>query len=163
MGTRRLVLAALFTACALVVNVAEGLLPMPLPGIKLGAANVFTLAALVLLGPREALAVTLLRVGLGWFLSGNWFAFLCSMAGAIPAWLVMALLWRRFRDDFSMPWISVAGAWAFNAGQVAAVSYLVGDARVALYILPLFAAGSAAGWAVGWLAEQVCRRLGAAA
>ena len=52
MDTRRIVLTGLFTACALVVNVAEGMLPMPLPGIKLGAANVFALAALVLLGKR---------------------------------------------------------------------------------------------------------------
>ena len=58
------------------------------------------------------------------------------------------------------PWISVAGAWAFNAGQVAVVSYIVGDARVALYILPLFAVGAVAGWAVGWLADAVCRRIG---
>lgn len=55
MDTRRIVLTGLFTACALVVNVAEGMLPMPLPGIKLGAANVFALAALVLLERKRPL------------------------------------------------------------------------------------------------------------
>ena len=46
---------------------------MPLPGIKLGAANVFSLVALVILGVKEAFAVTLIRVfGLG--NDGNWFA-----------------------------------------------------------------------------------------
>ena len=54
MKTRRLVLTALLTACALAVNLAESALPMPAPGIKLGAANVFSLAALVLMGAREA-------------------------------------------------------------------------------------------------------------
>ena len=74
--------------------------------------------------------------------------------------LYPSLLYKKFRADFSLPWISVAGAWAFNAGQVAVVSYIVGDARVALYILPLFAVGAVAGWAVGWLADAVCRRIG---
>lgn len=160
MDTRRIVLTGLFTACALVVNVAEGMLPMPLPGIKLGAANVFALTVLVLLGTKEAFAVTLLRVALAWLVTGNVFSFLCSLGGALPAVAVMAFIYGKFRADFSLPWISVAGAWAFNVGQVAVVSYIVKDARVALYMLPLFAAGTAAGWAVGWLAAAVCRRLG---
>ncbi len=159
MDTRRIVLTGLFTACALVVNVAEGMLPMPLPGIKLAGANVFARPARGLRGTKEALAGTRLRVALAWLVTGNAFSFLCSMGGALPAVAVMALLYKRFRADFSLPWISVAGAWAFNLGQVAVVSYVVGDARVALYILPLFAAGAAAGWAVGWLADAVCQRL----
>lgn len=160
MKTRRMVLTALLTACAFAVNIAEGALPMPAPGIKLGAANVFSLAALVLMGAREAFAVTLLRVSLAWLASGNLFALLCSLAGGLAATAVMALAWRRWRGALSLPWISVAGAWAFNIGQVAVVSFTVGDWRVGLYILPLFAAGSAAGWAVGWLADKICARLG---
>ncbi|MPN12037.1 hypothetical protein SDC9_159347 [bioreactor metagenome] len=113
-----------------------------------------------MLGTKEAFAVTLLRVALAWLVTGNIFSFLCSLGGALPAVAVMALLYKKFRADFSLPWISVAGAWAFNAGQVAVVSYIVGDARVALYILPLFAVGAVAGWAVGWLADAVCRRIG---
>ena len=104
--------------------------------------------------------MTLLRVALAWLVTGNVFSFLCSLGGALPAVAVMAFIYGKFRADFSLPWISVAGAWAFNAGQVAVVSYIVKDARVALYMLPLFAAGTAAGWAVGWLAAAVCRRLG---
>ena len=160
MKTRRLVLAALFTACALAVNIAEGALPMPFPGLKLGAANVFSLAALVLLGVREAFAVTLLRVALAWLATGNIFALLCSLAGGLAATAAMALVYTRLRGKLSLTWISVAGAWAFNIGQVAAVAFIVGDWRVAFYVLPLFAAGSAAGWAVGWLAQEICARIG---
>ena len=85
MKTRRLVLTALLTACALAVNLAESALPMPAPGIKLGAANVFSLAALVLMGAREAFAVTLLRVSLAWLATGNVFALFCGLAGGLAA------------------------------------------------------------------------------
>lgn len=160
MKTRRLVLTALLTACALAVNLAESALPMPAPGIKLGAANVFSLAALVLMGAREAFAVTLLRVSLAWLATGNVFSLFCGLAGGLAATAVMALMYKRWGGALSLPWVSVAGAWAFNIGQVAVVSFIVGDWRVGLYILPLFAAGSAAGWAVGWLAGKICARLG---
>ena len=160
MKTRRLVITALLTACALAVNIAEGALPMPAPGLKLGAANVFSLAALVMLGVREAFAVTLLRVALAWLATGNAFALLCSLAGGLAATAAMALVYAKLRGELSLTWISVAGAWAFNIGQVAAVAAIVGDWRVAFYVLPLFVAGSAAGWAVGWLAEKICARIG---
>ena len=158
--TKKLVLTALFTACAIVVNIAESALPMPLPGLKLGAANVFALAALVLMGPKEAFAVTVLRVFLSWLMTGNWFAFICGITGGLAAASAMSLLWCGWKKEFTLPWISIAGAWAFNIGQTAAAAVIVGDARVIFYIAPLFIAGTAAGWATGWLAQKICERLG---
>lgn len=138
---------------------AESAIPMPAPGMKLGAANVFSLAALVLMGAPEAFAVTLLRVALAWLAAGNVFAALCSLSGGMAAASAMTLVYRRRKDSLSLPWVSVAGAWAFNAGQTAVAAALVGDRRLWLYVLPLFAAGSAAGWAVGWLADKICARV----
>lgn len=161
---KRLVLTALFAACSFAVNAAESALPMPLPGVKLGAANIFALAALVLLGVKEAFSVTLARIFLAWLAGGNWFAFLCSLGGGLPSTALTAFLYKRFGAEMSLPWISVAGAWAFNAGQLAVVSYLVSGGFTASYVLafapPLFAAGTAAGWAVGWLACRLLDRLG---
>ena len=157
---RCIVLTGLFTACALAVNVAENYIATPLPGVKLGAANVFALTALVLLGTKEAFTVTLLRIFLAWLITGNAFALACSLSGALPAVALMSLLYNKFRAEFSLPGISVAGAWIFNAGQVAAVTFIVSDLRVSLYILPLFAVGTAAGGAVGVIAQIICRRIG---
>lgn len=159
-NTRRVVLTGLFTACAFAVNIAESAFPMPLPGVKLGLANAVALCALVVIGTKEAFLVTVLRVFLSWLVSGNVFSLACSLGGALPAVAVMSLLYGKFRRDLSLPWISVAGAWAFNAGQVAVVSYIVKDIRVVFYLLPLLAAGTAAGWASGLLANSVCKRIG---
>jgi len=160
MKYRNIVLTGLLVAIALVFNIIEGFLPFPLPGVKLGAANVFALVALVIMGAKEAFAVTLLRVVLAWLITGNWFAFLCSMSGGLLGTLVMVILYTRMRSDFTLPWISVAGAWAFNAGQVAVAAYLVSDARVLYYMMPLFIAGTFAGWGVGLLAQMLCVRIG---
>ncbi len=160
MKLKNVIITGLLAAFAAVFNIFEGSLPMPLPGIKLGAANVFSLVALVLFGVKEAFAVTLLRVFLAWIMTGNWFALLCSLSGGLMSAAVMSVIYTKYREEFSLPWISVAGAWAFNMAQVAVAALLVGDVRILLYLLPLLAAGTAAGWSVGWLALILCRRVG---
>jgi len=159
MKPRKMVLLALLVSLALAVNLAEGMLPMPFPGMKLGAANVFALTALVLMGQKEAFFVTILRVFLAWLLTGNAFAFFCSMAGGLLSTAAMALLYTKCGDLFSLPWISVAGAWVFNVGQILIVAALVGDVKVFYYLLPLLPAAAAAGWTVGLLARLLSDRL----
>ena len=160
MKLKNMIITGSLAAFALVFNMFEGSLPMPLPGIKLGAANVFSLLALVLLGVKEAFAVTLIRVFLAWVMTGNFFALLCSLAGGLMSASVMSFIYIKYRDDFSLPWISVAGAWAFNVAQVSVAALIVNDVRVLFYVVPLLAAGTAAGWAVGWLALLLCKRVG---
>ena len=48
MKLREMILVSFLAAMALVFNMLESALPMPLPGIKLGTANVFALAAIIL-------------------------------------------------------------------------------------------------------------------
>ena len=67
MPINRLTHLALFTALALIVFIIEAQIPplIPVPGIKLGLANVITLVVLERFGRRDAFLVFLLRVGLG--------------------------------------------------------------------------------------------------
>ncbi len=61
---RRLVLLSLLVAMATAANYLEGLMPLlipALPGAKLGLANVFSLFALVSLGPADAFTVVVVR------------------------------------------------------------------------------------------------------
>ena len=159
MKLKNLILTAFFVALALVFNLLEGLLPFPLPGVKLGLANVFALAALVMLGTKEAFFVTILRVILAWLITANIFSFLCGMTGGLLATVVMAVMYTKFQKEFSLPWISVAGAWAFNIGQTIIATYIVGDIRLMYYVRPLLIIGTVTGWVVGKLAEILCTRL----
>ena len=57
--TRQLTLCAVLTAMALALSYLENFFPLslaiPIPGIKLGLANIVTLFALYALGPGQAL------------------------------------------------------------------------------------------------------------
>ena len=63
-GTRTLCRLALLTGVALVLSYLEGLLPpvVPLPGVKLGLANLVTLFLLYRVGVAEAALVLAARI-----------------------------------------------------------------------------------------------------
>ena len=65
--TRELTLCAVLTAMALALSYLESFFPLslaiPIPGIKLGLANIVTLFALYALGPGQALMILLSRCG----------------------------------------------------------------------------------------------------
>ena len=69
MKTKNIALGAVLTALALGLSVMENLFPVtaaiPLPGVKLGLANIVTLFALYELGAVPALCILIARCLLG--------------------------------------------------------------------------------------------------
>lgn len=143
-------LVAMGTALYLV----EGMLaiPLPIPGVKLGLANVATLLALHLFGLRGGLSVALMRVVLGSLLGGVFLSpgFMLALAGAVVSTLVMALL-LRCTACFSMIGISMAGAVGHNLGQLGAASLLMQSGAVVYYLPVLVLTGIPTGICTGWL------------
>lgn len=139
-GTRRIAVCGLLTAVALVLSLVERMFPLsavvPIPGIKLGLANVATLFALVRLGRRDAFAILLVRVTLASVFMGSVTSFLFALFGGLLALLTMALLLPGRDRWFSLIGISVAGAAAHNIGQVGAAMLVLRSVYVAAY-LPL--------------------------
>ncbi len=127
------------------------------PGVKLGLANLAVMAALFLLGPREAAAVSAVRLLLSLFLFGNASAFLFSLTGAALSLTGMILL--RKAGWFGVPGVSMAGAVLHNTGQLAAACLLTGTAAVMSYIPVLLAAGTVTGLANGLALAGVLRVL----
>ena len=80
-------------AAAIVLTVAEAAIPLPLPGIKPGLANIVTLVVLARWGWREAVWVSLLRVLAGSLLLGQFLApgFFLSLSGALASLLVLGM------------------------------------------------------------------------
>ncbi|MCI9484759.1 MAG: Gx transporter family protein [Clostridiaceae bacterium] len=137
---KRVAVCGLLTALALVLSLVERLFPLsaavPVPGIKLGLANVVTLFALTRLGKRDAFAVLLVRVVLASVFMGSVTSFLFALFGGVLALAVMALLLPFEGRWFSIPGISAAGAAAHNIGQIGAAMLVLRSVYVAAY-LPL--------------------------
>jgi len=135
MTVRELTRCAVLAALALALSCLENLfpLPLPLPGVKLGLANIVTVFALWTLGAPSALAILLVRVLLGAMFAGNASALLYSLLGGFSAMLMMIALRRT--GLFSVYGVSVGGAAAHNAGQVLAAMLTLGN-RAPLAYLP---------------------------
>ena len=119
MKTKTLCILALLSAVALSIWAAEGLIPpiVPLPGIRLGLANILLLLTLYLYGRRETALVLTVRLILGAALAGTLMSFLYSLAGGLLAFAVMVLLRPRVRE--ARIWaLSAYAAAAHNLGQL---------------------------------------------
>lgn len=140
---RQVTLCALLTAMALALSYLENLFPLslaiPLPGVKLGLANIVTLFALYALGAGQALLILLARCFLGSLFAGNMNALLFSLFGGLCAMGVMILLSRP--RGLSVYGVSIGGAAAHNCGQIAAAALTLGSGAP-LYYLPVLLAVS---------------------
>lgn len=156
--TKKLALMAALTAIALTLFVAEAQIPppVPLPGVKLGLANIITLVAMALLGRRAAGEILLVRIVLGSMFAGSMSALLFSVAGGVLAWAVMCLTLRFFGEK--QIWVvSVLAALGHNAGQLAVSVWVTGTVAILVYAPALLAAGVVTGAFTGIAARYLIR------
>ena len=87
MKTKKMTLLALLAAIALTIFMIEAQIPspVPIPGVKLGLANIVTVFTVFVLGPKEGAAVLAVRVFLGAVFAGNFSTILYSAAGGVCA------------------------------------------------------------------------------
>ena len=162
MRVRKLTTCALLTAVALTIFVVEAQIPVPLPvpGLKLGLSNVVTVFALAALGWREALAIVLVRIFLGNFVTGQASAILYALAGGLLSFAVMALLQRLFPPK--QLWLcGVFGGIAHNIGQMAVALAITRTAELLLYLPALLLCGVATGALTGGCGQMLAARLAA--
>lgn len=161
--TKQLALAALLTALALALNYTERVFPLPLlvplPGVKLGLANVVTLFALCYLGPKLAFTVLGARIFLGALFAGTFSALLYSAMGGICAFIVMVLALRC--KKLSLYGVSILGAAAHNVGQISAAVIMLGNTAVIGYLPVLLVLSVVSGTVTGMLAALLFRAMDA--
>lgn len=131
--------------------------PVPVPGVKLGLANIFTLFAIYRFKPREAAMLVLVRVFLGCLFGGNMTALIFSYAGAALCMAGMLLLKRFLKTD--LIWlISIIGAVLHNIGQLLAASAVLGSFAVFGYMPVLLISGCVSGCFTGIAAQLIINR-----
>ena len=149
----------LLLALAVICGYIEALIPVPVPvpGMKLGLANLVIAAVLYLYGPVEAITVSLLRVLIIGFLFGNMFSIVYSMSGAAASLISMALL-KRTRA-FGIIGVSALGGVVHNVAQVIAAVLILQGFPWRWYLPVLMLAGLAAGILVGLVDRIVLPRI----
>ena len=101
MDTKRLTKMALLTTMALIIFTVEAQIPVlvPIPGVKLGLANVVTVYAAFTMRPSETLMILVTRIVLGSMFAGNALSMLYSLGGGLLCLGVTLLLTRVLTKD----------------------------------------------------------------
>ena len=133
---------------------------IPLPGVKLGLANIVTLIALYLMGPKAAFAILIPRCVFGAVFGGGITGLAFSLTGGILAMLVMIL--ARKIPVFSIYGVSILGAAAHNIGQILAAMVLMHSYYIGAYLTYLLVVALFTGFATGAAGAGVLRALKAA-
>ena len=155
MNYRKIPYYGLFAALAILMGYVEFMIPVPvpIPGVKLGLANVIVIIMLYFMDAKSAFFVVLLS-GL---LFAGFAGMLYSMAGALCSFAVMVLLQKT--GKFSMIGVSVAGGIFHNVGQIVVASLVVQNVRMAYYLPFLLVSGVVTGVLIGIVAQTVLKHL----
>lgn len=157
--TKKIAQLGLMTTLALIASYIEFLIPIPIgiPGVKLGLANLMIVWALYSFRPVEALFINIMRIFLAGFLFGNLSMILYSLAGALLSFGCMYLAKRS--NAFGIVGVSIIGGVTHNAGQLL-VAMIVLETKSLIYYGPvLLAAGVITGLIIGIITMEVRKRL----
>ena len=159
--TKRIVLSAVLISLALALSYTERFIPLqlliPLPGVKLGLANVVTLIALYLFGGKTAFAILVIRCVMGSVFGGGITGLLFSLTGGILSMSVMALCKKL--PFLSVYGVSILGAAAHNVGQILAAMVLMHSVYIGVYLSYLLIVALFTGFATGAACAGVLRIL----
>ena len=156
---KKTVTLGMLTAIAMVFGYVESIIPLPvgIPGIKLGLANIVILFVIYRYGIREASLVSVARIVLsGLMFTGMW-SILYGISGTVCAIMVMSL--AKFRLKLSVITVSVLGAMAHISGQMVVAGLNVGFGPVASYALYLLLASVIFGAIIGTISDILIRRV----
>lgn len=155
----RVVHFGVFTALALIFSYVETLIPIPIgiPGIKLGLANLIIVIGLFKFTEKEISLLMVTRVMLAGFMFGNLSMIIYSLAGGICSLIIMLALKKM--DKFSIFGISMAGGVCHNVGQLL-VAVLTLESLSIMYYMPiLLITGLVTGFVIGLLANEIMKRM----
>lgn len=154
MKTHRFVRLALYTALAMGIYGLESMLPavFPIPGMKLGLANIITLLVMKREGVRSAAMVLLCRIFLSCFLFGSFVSFFYSLAGGMLCLVAMQLTLVFLSKD-ALYLTGIVGAVFHNLGQIGVAVLLTSSPYVLSYFPFLMISGILTGLFTGLTAH----------
>ena len=146
-------------ALAFVFSYVEAMIPLPVfvPGMKLGLANLVSVAGLYSVGLAGTALVAMVRIVLVGFTFWNTFSMLYGLAGGTASMAVMIL--ARKSGWFSPVGVSILGGIFHNAGQLIIAAFVVRTTGVFVYFPALLASGVVTGTVIGLLGGWIVERI----
>ncbi|MEG0374619.1 MAG: Gx transporter family protein [Raoultibacter sp.] len=157
--TKKLAYIALFAALTLVLSYMEAMIPLPvaIPGVRLGLANVTVLIALYLMGPRWAVAVLILKVAVTSLIIGSPSMIAYSLAGSVLAFGGMVAVWKFGKLNIVVA--SVVAALLHNFGQLGVAAFVMQTPAIFLNLPIMVIAACVTGSVTGSVAAGVLKAL----
>ncbi|MBQ3192147.1 MAG: Gx transporter family protein [Oscillospiraceae bacterium] len=152
-------LLGLLSAIALTIFMVEAQIPslVPIPGIKMGLANIVTVFAVFAIGPREGAAVLFVRIFLGAVFAGNFSTIFYSAAGGACA-IAVTIFLKKILTPKQL-WVAGAlGAIAHSIGQMAMAITLTGTPGLAAYLPVMIGVSIITGTFTGLCAQFLVNR-----
>ena len=159
MKTKKLTLLALLSAIALTIFMVEAQIPalVPIPGVKVGLANIVTVFAVFALGPKEGASVLFVRIFLGAVFAGNFSTIFYSAAGGACAIGVTILLKKNLTTK--QLWVAGSmGAVAHSIGQMAVAILITGTPGLIVYLPVMIVISIVTGCFTGLCAQFLVNR-----
>ena len=159
MKTRKLTTLSMLTAIALTIFMVEAQIPpiVPLPGVKLGLANIVTVFAVFAMGSGEAAAILFVRIFLGAVFAGNFSTIFYSAAGGALA-IGVTILLRRILTNKQLWVAGVLGAIAHSIGQMAMAIAITQTVGLVVYLPMMIICSIITGLFTGFCAQFLLDR-----
>lgn len=156
---KNLAMGGMLVALAFVFSYLESLFPVliPVPGIKLGLANLVTLVAIYTVGESVGFFISMLRILLSGFTFSGIFPMIYSLAGGGVSFLGMVFFKRR--KWCSLYGVSMVGGALHNVGQIVVAALVLKSSSIFTYLGILLPVGVGTGFLIGVVASQVLRSL----
>ena len=160
MKAKRIAELSVLTAVSLIIFIVELQIPnpFPVPGIKLGLANIITVFAVYHYKAYEVALIVTVRLLLGSVFIGNFMALIYSASGAFLCLLGMLLL-KRMIDEKHIWIASVFGAVLHNTGQIIAAVIVMQTVEIVAYYPFVLVSGCLAGGFTGLCAQFIMPRI----
>lgn len=155
----KVALYGILIALAFIFSYVEALipLPVPVPGMKLGLANLVNVVGLYTVGAAGTIAVGLIRIVMVGFTFSNPGSMLYALSGGILSLAAMAL--AKKMDWFDKTGVSILGGVCHNIGQLSMAAWITGTAGAFSYLPVLLVAGVITGAVIGLLGGLVTERI----
>lgn len=155
----KVALYGLLIALAFVFSYIEAMIPMPvpIPGVKLGLANLVNVVGLYAVGAAGTAAVALVRIVLVGFTFGNPASMMYALSGGVFSMIVMIL--AKKSGWFAKTGVSILGGIFHNIGQLTMAMYVTQTAGVFTYLPVLLVTGVITGGVIGLLGGLIVEHI----